>query len=76
MEFLKSHFDKFLLAGIFLALVCITIHLIHDGANIDAATVNWAEDQAGTVLGALLTLITGAVLRGTSKTESDKDKTP
>lgn len=65
IEFLAGHFDKLLLTGIFIALVLLVLHMSHDAADVSA--VNWARESAGTVLGALLGLITGALLRNGSK---------
>ena len=72
-ETIRVQFDKILLAGIFIGLVTLTVHLIHDAIAAAAAQqgqmmsffdfVNWAETQSGTVLGALLTLVTGAVVK-------------
>ena len=67
IEFAKANFDKLVLALIFVGMVALTIHLIHDvlaiqtpsTAMIGTDFVGWAEIQAGIVLGALLALITG-----------------
>ncbi len=77
----RSHFDKLLLSAIFAGLVTLTIHLIHDAETTAQAAgvamtgsdfVNWAETQSGTVLGALLTLITGAVAKNALAQTPDK----
>lgn len=60
-EFLRRDFDKLLLTSVFLLLVGLVVHMSHD--NQDASIINWAREQAGTVLGALLGLITGVALR-------------
>lgn len=65
MDFIKDNFDKLLLVSVFLVLVGMVVHFSHDGR--DAAVIAWGREQAGTVLGALLGLITGAVLRNGNK---------
>lgn len=63
IDFIKSkitaHFDKVLLAFLFLATVILAIHLMHkaDAGGDDAGFIVWAETQAAMILGALLGLI-------------------
>lgn len=59
-RFAKDNFDKLLLALIFFGAVVLVVHLTHD--QRDADLILWAREQAGTVLGALLGLITGHAL--------------
>lgn len=63
-DFIKAQFDKLLLT--FLVLVCLgtVLHLIHHTA--DASVVNWGLSLVSGVIGALLTLITGNVLKSTA----------
>jgi membrane associated rhomboid family serine protease len=52
-DFIRAHFDKLALIAIFLFLVWVVI-------RFDASTTGtWAQQQAGTVIGALIMLITG-----------------
>ena len=52
-DFLRSYFDKLLLTAIFIFLVSVII-------NYDnSPTGTWAQQAAGTILGALVMLITG-----------------
>ena len=71
-DFLAEHFDKLLLTGLFLVLVGIVVHMTHDGR--DVAALNWAREQASLIIGALLGLITGAVLRNGTKRERPEEK--
>lgn len=65
-HFLRDHFDKLLLSGMFLVMICVVLHMAHDGR--DAADMGWAREQANLIVGALLGLITGAVLRNGNRT--------
>lgn len=62
-EFLKAkislHFDKLLLAVLFLATIVLCVHLIHkaDAGGDDMTFIVWAETQAAMILGGLLALI-------------------
>ncbi len=62
MDFLKQHFDRFLLSILFIVMVLMVLHLAHKMA--DPSVISWAREEAGTILGALLGLITGGLLRG------------
>lgn len=64
-DFLTQHFDKLLLSAIFLILVALAVHGMHRGADMEF--INWTQTTGGAVIGALLTLITGAVLKGQDK---------
>ena len=59
-DFVFENFDKMLLTGLFIFAVCTVIHITHDAKDGDL--VLWAREMAGTVLGALLGLITGHAL--------------
>jgi len=65
LEFLKAkfalHFDKLLLAVLFVATIWIAVHLMHksDAGGDDATFITWAQTQAAMILGALLGLIKG-----------------
>lgn len=61
-EFFKVNFDKLLLAGLFIYLTILVIHMTHDTTS-DAAAVHWAREQANLVVGALLGLITGRAMQ-------------
>ena len=73
IDFIKGkltiHFDKILLAFLFLATVILAIHLMHkaDAGGNDGGFIVWAETQAAMILGALLGLI---------KAESTIEKPP
>lgn len=75
VEFLKSkialHFDKLLLAVLFLATVILTVHLMHksDAGGDDKIFIVWAETQAAMILGALLGLIKGEIANNPKKEE-------
>ena len=60
MDFIRQNFDKLLLASLLLVMLGVIVHMTHDHA--DAGNVSWAREQSGTVLGALITLVTGAIL--------------
>lgn len=60
-QFALDNADKLLLFGCFFVLILLVLHVSHDGK--DESLVSWAREQTGTVLGALLGLITGAALR-------------
>jgi len=59
-KFLRENFDKILLTSLFVYTVATVIHITHDAK--DQELVLWAREMAGTVLGALLGLITGHAL--------------
>lgn len=63
IEWLKAEFDKAMIA--LLAFLCIigAIHAAHHNPP-DSALVTWLQLTASNLIGALLTLITGAVLKG------------
>ena len=67
MSFIHDYFDKLLLAALFLLLVGVVIHSAHHA--VDATFTSWAREQSGTLLGALLGLITGKAL---AKAAADK----
>ena len=60
-EFIVDHFDKLLLTAILLGLMLFALF------GTDSVT-SWSLQQAGVVLGALVTLVTGRAMRsGKSK---------
>jgi len=61
IDFIMGQFDKILLTVIFIGLVLLVLHMSHD--SMDTPAVNWARESAGTILGALLGIITGGLLR-------------
>jgi hypothetical protein len=60
-QFFRGNFDKLLLFFLLLIVLVLVLHMAHDKA--DASNIAWGREQAGTILGALLGLITGAALR-------------
>jgi hypothetical protein len=54
-QFLRNNFDKVMLFLLLLIVLGVVLYLRGDKDNI-----GWAREQTGTVLGALLGLITGA----------------
>lgn len=69
-KWLRENSDKFVLLVLFGLLVLLVVHMTHDAKDSDA--ILWARELAGTVLGALLGLITGHALasKATSTTAS------
>lgn len=65
-KFLRENFDKLLLTALFMFAVGVVIHITHDAKDLDL--VLWAREMAGTVLGALLGLITGHALAASRTT--------
>ena len=59
-RFFQENFDKLLLIGAFIYCCQLVMHLTHDAK--DAELVLWGREMSGTVLGALLGLITGHAL--------------
>lgn len=72
-DFLIQHFDKLLLTGLLIFMVWVVLHMARIG---DAQDINWAREQSNLIVGALLGLITGAVLRNGTKTEPPEEKKP
>jgi hypothetical protein len=60
MSFIRDHFDKFLLAGLFLIMVGIVLILALKGEPPE--TIAWARELTGTFSGALIGLITGVAI--------------
>ena len=54
-----NHFNKLLLAVIFLATILVAVHLMHkqDAGGNDAGFIVWAETQAAFTLGKLLSIM-------------------
>lgn len=67
---IENHFDKLLLASLFVYMTVVLLHMSHDSS--DAADVSWAREQSNLIVGALLGLITGAVLRNGSRPPEEK----
>ena len=67
-KWLQDNFDKLLLAMIFGACCILVIHLAHDSRDSDL--ILWGREIAGTVLGALLGLITGHALANAKATST------
>ena len=55
-DFIRAYFDKILLTALFLVLVGIA-------AQGPDQLSSWAREQANTVLGAIILLTTGAIIR-------------
>jgi hypothetical protein len=63
IEWLKGEFDKMLLAVLLALCVLGTIRAVHHNPP-DTALITWLENMASNFSGALLALITRAVLKG------------
>lgn len=75
-DFCYEVFDKLLLFVTFIITLGIVLHMAHDSKDVDQ--ILWARELAGTVLGALLGLITGHALassRATTTTQSGTSTT-
>jgi hypothetical protein len=72
--FIQDNFDKLLLALIFLGSCVLVIHLAHDSRDGDL--ILWGREIAGTVLGALLGLITGHALANARMTATTTGNPP
>src|SRR5207249_4185498 len=59
-QFADENFDKLLLVALFACLIMLVLHMEHHQG--DREQLSWAREQSGTVLGALLGLITGHAL--------------
>lgn len=74
-SFIQANVDKIILLFILHVLLGGVVHMAHD--NLDQSLLAWAREQAGIVLGALLTLVTGAVLRNAKNpTQPSNPETP
>ena len=60
-DWFQQNSDKLLLFVLYLVSLSFVFHLLHLHAA-PPETVSWAREAAGTVLGAILGLITGATL--------------
>lgn len=65
-KFLRENFDKLLLAALFVYGVQVVVHMTHDMRDVDQ--ILWARELAGTIVGALLGLITGHALAAKATT--------
>lgn len=70
-QWFRQNFDKILLAVLWIGALLFTLHMMHD--SMDKDNVAWGREAAGTVLGALLGLITGSRL-ALSKNQDPPDK--
>jgi hypothetical protein len=59
-KFFRDNFDKILLVMLYGSLLFIVFHMAHE--KVDPNHISWVREEAGTVIGALLGLITGAKL--------------
>jgi hypothetical protein len=71
-KWLRDNFDKLLLWITYLLTCGLVVHLAHHEADVDQ--VLWAREMVGTILGALLGLITGHALA--SRTTATTTVTP
>jgi len=60
-DFIKTQFDKLLLTFLVLVSLGVVLHLIHHTA--DASVINWGLALVSGIVGSLLTLITGNVMK-------------
>ena len=58
--------DKLLLFSLVLLAGFLILHIIHHGG--DASTLDWAENEFSTVLGALILILTGRIARSDGQT--------
>lgn len=72
-KWFRDSSDKFLLTVIIVVLLLFTLHIIHH-APMDQAQTQFLNGLTNTFSGALITLVTGAVLRkSTTASASTKD---
>jgi hypothetical protein len=83
MSFLKEikvgdHFNKLLLAFIFIATCSMCVHLMHkqDAGGNDAAFIAWGEAQAAFVLGRLVSIIVPDVKKDPNGSDPLPTNTP
>ncbi len=60
-DWLDHNTDKFILVALFVALLLLVLHLIHSPGT-SPENLSWAREAAGTVLGAIIGMITGQSL--------------
>lgn len=70
-KWFRSSSDKYLVALIVAGLLMYELHVLHDGR--DADHVRFIEGLINNLVGAFLTLVTGAILRGTTTTATTSD---
>jgi membrane associated rhomboid family serine protease len=67
-DLVRKHFDKLLLVCLFLFMLLFTLIAVTAGVlmqgKVDQSNVAWCRETAGTILGALIGLISGMSLRG------------
>lgn len=71
---LRENFDKLLLSVLFVGLVCLVLFL--SVQKIGNGELSWAREQSGTVLGALLGLITGRALAHSAQPPTNPPEAP
>lgn len=69
-ELIHAHFDKLLLAFLFLVALGVVLYLATTG---NQATLGWSQHAADLILGALIGMITGVAL--TRKKADDAPET-
>jgi hypothetical protein len=62
-EWLQRNADRLILMVLYMGSLSFVLHLVHS-PNVSAENISWAREAAGTILGAILGLITGASLAG------------
>lgn len=65
-KFVRDNFDKLLLTALFCFSCWLVVHMSHDGR--DADIILWGRELSGTIVGALLGLITGHALANARST--------
>lgn len=58
-DLFKANFDKLLLSFLFLVIIAVVVYSTRVG---DKELVLWARELGGTIIGSLVTLITGHIL--------------
>lgn len=70
------HFDKILLAALFIFVYTVTTFLTH-GGNMDEGSLDWGRQTGNLIIGGLLGMITGRLLAdknpATRSTEAPKE---
>lgn len=66
------HFDKILLAALFMFVYLVTTFLTHSG-NMDEGSLDWGRQTGNLIVGALLGVVTGKLL---AEKPADKDLPP
>lgn len=74
-KWFRESSDKFLLAIGIVFMMSLTLHLIHRG-HADAAQLQFLNGITNTLVGGLLGLITGSVLRKNNPPDAPREPTP